>query len=206
MLPDSDLRTPGCNCVLMFHKPSKTGCIFAAPPQHDVALPCCTPPVACSASFTCVFKARNLFLEVLLHFLITLLCQPTCEYCSASCVSLTVAVRHLSLLLSLICPSRTRRLSRKLWLSQTIWRIFASTSNSSVSCCSKISICCYNFATASSLKSVSQGYVSRRCYCPSHRTDFLSSAGSPCFADCSLSSRRKFISRTTRLIKLGACG
>ena len=164
-----------------------------------------TASVACCASFTGVFKARNLFLEVL-HFVIILLCQPTCEYCSASCVSLTVAVRHLSLLLSLICPSRTRRLSRKLWLFQTIRRIFASTSNSSVSCCSKISICCYNFATASSSKSVSQGYVSRRYYCFFYRTDFLSSVGSNCFADCSLFSRRKFISRTTRLINLGAGG
>ena len=75
MLPNSDLKAPGGNCILLFHRLSKTVEMpAAAPPQHDTfALPSCTMPAALALRPSVVLSRRVTSSRLFVHCLATLL-------------------------------------------------------------------------------------------------------------------------------------
>ena len=82
MLPNSDLRTPGGNCVPMFHKSSKFVCMpaAAAPLQHDAfALPSCMLPVSLHPSFVFSRRATSSWKSCMSFSTSTMSCALLCN-------------------------------------------------------------------------------------------------------------------------------
>ena len=102
ILPNSDLKTRGGNCVLLFHRFSKT--VDMHPAQHDVfALPCCVLPASLALRPSRVVSTR----VILSWKSYTSFSMPTTVQCLATCLGNLGNLRvHDGLLLGIVSVSQ----------------------------------------------------------------------------------------------------